>query len=276
LLDNPSLSIAALYQDDQLLACALLSDEGELQPALCQQIYQGSRRVQGHLLAQSLAFHLACPEFAHQPLVRIMRIAVVPAMQRLGLGSQLLHEIGRALRQKNVAAVGTSFGVNPSLLTFWQAAGFYPVRLSHFADNTSSEPSVLMVKPLNNINDALVTQLQRQAASELYHCLQEYPENLSFQVISKLILPPVNPLTDLDIEQLQLFAAGKRPYQLIACQLLNWFNLHYPLLEPSSASVLAARLWQKQSWQTISQRFQLAGKAACIELMQQQISQHKF
>lgn len=272
LLDNPSLTIAALYQHDKLLACALLSNEGELEPELCQLIYQGSRRVQGHLLAQSLAFHLARPQLASQRLVRIMRIAVTPHLQRLGLGSQLLHDIAHSLSQQSLGLVGTSFGVSPALLGFWQAAGFIPVRLSHFVDNASSEPSVLMLKPLNDSEHEVVQQLQQQAGSELYHCLHEYPANLSFNVISKLILPPAVQLTHADIEQLQLFAAGKRPYQLVAGLLLNWFNLNYQQLEPQAASVLAARLWQKQPWQTISQRFGLSGKAGCIKLMQQQIN----
>ena len=271
LLDNPQLSVVALYQNEQLLACALLSYEGELEPALCQQIYQGKRRVQGHLLAQSLAFHLAEPQLASQRLVRVMRIAVAQPLQRQGLGGHLLAEITNLLQQQNIDWLGTSFGVSPALLAFWQAAAYIPVRLSHFADNASSEPSVLMLKPING-SEKLVRQLNQQSANELYHCLQEYPANLSFDVFSKLVLPPSATLTAADIEQLLLFAAGKRPYQLVAHQLLNWFNLHYLQLEPFAAAVIAARLWQKQSWQTISQRFQLAGKAACIKLIQQQIS----
>ncbi|MBV2130997.1 GNAT family N-acetyltransferase [Arsukibacterium indicum] len=272
LLDNPSLSVAALYQHDQLLACALLSDEGKLEPELTKQVYQGKRRVQGHLLAQSLAFHLAQPQLASQRVVRIMRIAVTPHLQRLGLGSRLLHGISESISQQNTTGLlGTSFGVSPTLLSFWQKAGFIPVRLSHFADNASSEPSVMMLKPLDSNHELLVKQLQQRAGSELYQCLSEYPANLSFTVICKLILPPTSPLTTADIEQLQLFAVGKRPYELIAGLLLNWFNLNYQQLEPLPASVIAARLWQKQSWQTISQRFQLPGKAACISLIQQQI-----
>ncbi|WP_213995227.1 GNAT family N-acetyltransferase [Arsukibacterium sp.] len=271
LLDNPQLTVVALYQRDQLLACALLSYEGELASELCQKIYQGDRRVQGHLLAQSLAFHLAQPQLASQRLVRVMRIAVVRPLQRHGLGSHLLAELANLLKQQNIDWLGTSFGVSPGLLAFWQAADYTPVRLSNFADNASSEPSVLMLKPING-NKQLVQQLNQQSGNELYHCLQEYPANLSFDVIRKLVLPPTVALDETDIGQLQLFAQGKRPYQLVARQLLYWFNLHYLQLEPAASAVLAARLWQKQSWQTIGKRFQLAGKAACIKLIQQQIS----
>jgi tRNA(Met) cytidine acetyltransferase len=270
LLDNPQLRVMALYQQDQLLACALLSFEGELPLPLCQQIYQGKRRVQGHLLAQSLAFHLAQPQIASQTLVRIMRIAVAVPIQRHGLGSKLLQQIASVLKADNIAWLGCSFGVSDTLLSFWEKAGFIPVRLSHFADNASSEPSILMLQPLNTTIEP-AQLLQQQLGCELYQTLIEYPENLSFTVIKRLIITPTRDLTEAEQQQLQLFAIGQRPYQLVASLLLVWFNHHYMRVEPAAADVLAARLWQKQCWQKICQRFQLEGQAACIKLIQQQL-----
>lgn len=270
LLDNPQLSVLGLYQHGELLACALLSDEGGLEPELCQQIYQGKRRVQGHLLAQSLAFHLAQPQLASQRLIRVMRIAVAQPLQRLGLGHYLLSELSSILKAQQIDWLGTSFGANPALLSFWLAAGYTPVRLSHFADNASSEPSVLMLQSLS-AGEQILPQLLQQLGNELYHCLQEYPQNLSFAVIAKMILPPAACLSEAELAQLTLFANGQRPYQLVTRLVLVWFNQHYKQIDSPTAEVLAARLWQKQSWQHICQRFQLAGKAACIKLIQQQI-----
>ncbi|KKO47829.1 tRNA(Met) cytidine acetyltransferase [Arsukibacterium sp. MJ3] len=271
LLDNPQLRVMALYQQDQLLACALLSFEGELPLPLCQQIYQGKRRVHGHLLAQSLAFHLAQPQLASQALVRVMRIAVAAPFQRNGLGSKLLQQIASVLKAENIAWLGTSFGVSDTLLSFWEKAGFIPVRLSHFADNASSEPSILMLQPLNAAVEP-AHFLQQQLGYELYQTLMEYPENLSFTVIKRLIITPAGGLSEAEQQQVQLFAAGQRPYQLVASLLVVWFNQHYRQLEPAAAAVLAARLWQKQGWQIICQRFQLTGQAACIKLIQQQLN----
>ncbi|KKO43886.1 tRNA(Met) cytidine acetyltransferase [Arsukibacterium ikkense] len=270
LLDNPQLSVVALYQNGALLACALLSYEGELEAMLCQHIYQGKRRVQGHLLAQSLAFHLAQPQLASQRLVRIMRIAVALPLQSSGLGSYLLGQIASLLKAQHIDWLGTSFGVNPELLSFWLTAGYTPVRLSHFADNASSEPSILMLKALN-ANALTAQQLRQKLGSELYNCLTEYPENLSFSVVKELIQPPAASLNQTELELLQLFAIGQRPYQLVVGLLLIWFNKNYLQLDPLTGEVLAARLWQKQNWQHISQRFQLAGKSDCIQLIQKQI-----
>ena len=119
--------------------------------------------------------------------------------------------------------------------------------------------------------DEIVQQLCKQLGEELYHCISEYPANLNFKVISELIQPPARAITENEIAQLQLFAHGQRPYELVAGILLNWFNLHFQQLDLTSASILAARLWHKQSWQQICQRFNLDGKAACIKLIRQSI-----
>ncbi len=270
LLDNPKLSVFAIYQHEQLLACALLSHEGELEPELCQQIYQGKRRVQGHLLAQSLAFHLAQPHLATERLVRVMRITVEQSLQRQGLGSLLLAELASSLKHQGVNWLGTSYGVSPTLLAFWQQAHYIPIRLSHFADNASSEPSLLMIQPLL-ANKDIAEMLSDAFGEQLYHCLPEYPATLDFKVLRKLIKPAGRAMSETEMTQLQLFTAGQRPYELVAGVLLNWFNLNFQRTDVASASVLAARLWQKQSWQQISQRFNLAGKAACINVMRQGI-----
>ncbi|WP_372627939.1 GNAT family N-acetyltransferase [Arsukibacterium sp.] len=270
LLDNPQLRVAALYQQDQLLACALLSHEGELEPELCQHIYQGKRRVQGHLLAQSLAFHLAQPQLATERLVRIMRITVEQSLQRQGLGGLLLAKLASSLKQQGVNWLGTSFGVSPALLAFWQQANYLPVRLSHFADNASSEPSALMLQPLL-ADQKIAKQLTEAFAEQLYHCLPEYPATLDFDVLSQLVQPPGRAINEIEMSQLQLFVAGQRPYELVAGVLLKWFNVNFQQTDIAPARVLAARLWQKQGWQQISQRFNLAGKAACINVMRQGI-----
>tara|TARA_R110002126_G_scaffold202480_1_gene349903 strand:+ start:4878 stop:6941 length:2064 start_codon:yes stop_codon:yes gene_type:complete len=270
LLDNSQLNVVALYQHGQLLACALLSYEGELEPELCQKIYHGERRVQGHLLAQSLAFHLAQPHLAGERLVRVMRIAVVPGLQRHGLGSRLLLDVANLVKQQGAQWLGTSFGVSPALLSFWQQANFIPVRLSHSADNASSEPSLLMLQSLTSGNE-ITQQLRKQLGEELYYCLTEYPAELTINIITTLIQPPILNITETEIEHLCLFSKGRRPYELVAGTLLKWFNLHYQRIEPTQARVCVARLWQKQSWLQISQRFNLAGKAECLNLIRQAI-----
>lgn len=260
LLDNPQQEVFTLEQDDQVLACALVSYEGLIDSTLTAQIYRGERRVQGHLLSQSLAFHLASPELATLPAARIMRIAVQTPLQQQRLGSQLLQQLILVMINQDIKLIGTSFGVTPPLLRFWQKAGFAAVRLGVSADNASGEHSLLMLHTTEN-QPAALPLLQQRFATELSHKAAEWYKNVEPEVLLQLARPEGNSLTPDDTEQLQLFASGKRPYELISLILLRWFNQNFKKLPPKDASLLCARLWQHHSWEQLACSYSLAGKA---------------
>jgi tRNA(Met) cytidine acetyltransferase len=254
LLDNSQLRVFTLEQQGQVLACALISIEGSISTSLTNAIYQGERRLQGHLLAQSLAFHLARPELAQLPLWRVMRIAVQPALQRQQLGSNLLQYIADAAKQQQLAYLGTSFAASPELIHFWQQAGYQPVRLGHSSDNASAEYSVLMLRAINGDAD-VVYAMQHDFSQQLYWRLAHYPR-LNTRLLLQLIAPPPQaPLTAGELTQLALFFQGKRPYELVSHLLLSWFNLHYKTLEITLQLELAALFWQQRSWVELQQQF---------------------
>jgi tRNA(Met) cytidine acetyltransferase len=273
LIENAALAVYTLEQNGQLLGCMLLSSEGEFSAELAEQIYQGKRRVQGHLLAQSLAFHLAEPGLACLKLARIMRIAIVPGLQQLGLGSQLLQWVSHELSRRGYHYLGSSFGATPSLLGFWQRNAFLPVRLGQQLDKASAEPSVLVCKALQG-DTATVSRLAEHFSQQLYLELSEYPSDLQPALLLQLVKPPQRILSPAEQQQLSLFANGQRPYELVATLLVYWFNQYRLQLDPLATAVFIARCWQKQSWPLLAKRFQLAGKAAIIKLMQQNVAKH--
>ncbi len=250
LLDNPQLQLLALYQQQQLLGCAVLSLEGELPAALATQVYQGERRVQGHLLAQSLAFHLAAPALAALPMARVQRIVVHPSCQGAGLGQYLLQAIEHHAKLQGMALLGTSFGATPALLRFWRRQQFLPLKLSQHAEQASGEPSMLLLKACQPAFSGAVFQLQQQFATTLYWQLADSQRRLSPTLALMLCQPPkMTPATDTHIRSpLHLFADGHRPYELVDTLLLDWFNQHASHLSPAIAHVLVQKLWQKQSW----------------------------
>lgn len=254
LLDNSQLRVFTLEQQGQVLACALVSIEGSISASLTNAIYQGERRVQGHLLAQSLAFHLARPELAQLPLWRIMRIAVQPALQRQQLGSSLLQHIAGAAKQQQLAYLGTSFAASTDLIHFWQQAGYGPVRLGHSSDNASAEYSILMLRPVNGDADTVRT-MQHDFSQQLYWRLAHYPRLNTGLLLQLIEPPPPVPLTQAELAQLALFCRGKRPYELVSHLLLSWFNLHYKTLEIALQQELAALLWQQRCWAVLQQQF---------------------
>jgi len=273
LLDNPQLQVMALYQQPasvpgaiasplQLLGCAVISFEGRLPAPLSMQIFQGERRVQGHLLAQSLAFHLAAPELATLPLARVQRIVIHPAIQNCGLGRFLLHAVQHYVQQSGIAILGSSFGATPSLLRFWMQQGFLPLKLSSQAGQASGEPSVLLVKSLHSEVLPVVLELSQRFSRQLYLQLADSQRRLNPALALQLCQPPAE-LADQDIEvrassraqqQLALFAAGKRPYELVECSLLAWFNQHALSLPSELSTILVQKLWQKHSWDALRQQ----------------------
>lgn len=273
LLENAALTVFTLQQDAQLLGCVLISSEGQLDTALTQQIYQGQRRVQGHLLAQSLAFHLAEPTLAISKLARIMRIAIVPALQQQGLGSQLVHMLCAELRKQGYQYIGSSFGATPNLVKFWQRNGFQPIRLGHQLDKASAEPSLLVLKALQS-EDHTVSHLNQNFAQQLYYELTEYPLEVEPSLLLALVKPPERLLSHNEQQQLSLFAHGNRPYELVALLLLYWFNQNRLKLNPLEAGIFIARCWQKQPWSVIAKRYQLTGKATIIKEMQQAVTKY--
>ena len=273
LFENTAIAVYTLEQNNQLLGCMLLSSEGELSPELAEKIYQGKRRVQGHLLAQSLAFHLAEPELASLKLARIMRIAIVPCLQQQGLGSQLLHLVREKLVTGGYHYLGSSFGATPTLMDFWQRNGFQPIRLGQQLDKASAEPSVLVCKALQG-DTATVSRLAEHFSQQLYLELSEYPSDLQPALLLQLVKPPQRILSPAEQQQLSLFALGQRPYELVATLLVYWFNEHRLLLDPLAAAVFIARCWQKQPWLLIAKRFQLSGKGAIIKVLQQGVANH--
>ncbi|NRQ44435.1 tRNA(Met) cytidine acetyltransferase [Rheinheimera sp. YQF-2] len=272
LLDNPMQQVITLEQHDQVLACALISIEGALSPELATAVYHGERRVQGHLLAQSLAFHLAEPQLASLALWRVMRISVHPALQRQQLGNQLLRYIKQAAQQAGVAYLGTSFGATAGLLQFWQQAGYTPVRLGSSSDKASAEYSILMLQAVTAPVE-ICQRLQQSFSAALYSNLPLLYPQLSAELAIALATPPQLPaLSTAELEQLKLFSEGKRPFALVSHLLLSWFNLHYQRLPAELSQLLCALLWQGRSWPQLLQQSGLNSKQSCIDAIATQLA----
>jgi len=252
---------------------------------LATQVYQGERRVQGHLLAQSLAFHLATPELATLPLARVQRIVIHPACQNTGLGRRLLMAIQAHCRTVGFAAVGSSFGATPALVRFWTSQGFQPVKLSAQADQSSGEPSMLVVKSCHPQHQHNIDLLQQQFASDLYWQLADSQQQLDPALALLLCQPPTQMMSSIFVDpdrsqlsaqssrHLQLFVQGQRPYELVELILMDWFQLHRHQLPSKIAQLLVQKLWQKQSWATLSKSQSGQGKAQLITQIRQAIAE---
>ena len=149
MLDAPDISIHVLEQQSTVVAVALLSREGGLDAALTAAIHAGTRRPHGHPIPQTLTFHAKLPGAAQLVCERVMRIAVHPALQAQGLGSQLLQYLLAFAADNAADYVGVSYAMTPELRRFWERAGFVLARVGHRQDTASGSRSAVQVKALS-------------------------------------------------------------------------------------------------------------------------------
>ncbi len=147
-LDAPGQHVYAAWCGDALVAAALVADEGALPPDLAAEVAAGRRRPAGHLLAETLAFHLGRPVAATRRARRVVRVAVHPAARARGIGGALLAAVTADAVAEDVDLLGTTFGATAPLLRFWRSAGLAPVRVGLRAGKRSGEHAVVMVRAL--------------------------------------------------------------------------------------------------------------------------------
>ena len=251
LCDDTSLQLTLIQSSGVVLGVALIGIEGELDCTLSQQIAKGERRVQGHLLAQSLAFHLQAPELASKKLARIQRIVVHPLVQRRGLGETLLEHLTLDLITQQIQILGTSFGASIELATFWQRSGFSPIRLSHKLEQASNAPSVLMVKPLQDSLQACVSSLTDDFRRQLYwQTLPGQFRNKAQQKLSPEILRlwVDAPKQQLSAHQRMVLCHSIQQYKVepVLTLLQMWLNLHFASIDHPLIDPMIALVWQGQ------------------------------
>ncbi len=216
LLDCPDLSVYALLHDGHLAAAALVMREGGMERELAERIWLGRRRVHGHLLAQSLAFHAGFPEAATLRYARIMRLAVHPSVQRRGLGTRLVTAIAEREERAGLDAIGTSFGATPGLLEFWHRLQFRTARMGLRREASSGSRAALMLRPLSRqgaeLCRAMWGRLQEQLPELLRRPLNGLEPETAWHLLQNLP-PPVTTLTPGEWRDAASFAFGRRSLQ---------------------------------------------------------------
>ncbi|WP_213458515.1 GNAT family N-acetyltransferase [Thiocapsa sp.] len=150
LLDGPNVRIYALRWRAHVVATLLAAEEGGFtDPALCEAIFTGRRRPRGHLLPQTLSTHAGLAEAPTLRYLRVIRIAVHPALARRGLGRRLLRRLARDARAEGIDLLGASFGATPELIRFWDRCGFRPAQLGTSRNAASGEHALVVLRRLD-------------------------------------------------------------------------------------------------------------------------------
>ncbi|WP_335340956.1 tRNA(Met) cytidine acetyltransferase TmcA [Candidatus Thiodiazotropha endoloripes] len=266
LLDGPNLQPVVVKHRKQIIAVALLASEGEFSAELAEQIWLGRRRPRGHLLAQSLSAHLGLRTASTLKGLRIMRIAVHPALQNRGLGQQLLNTIQNYASDQAYDYLGVSFGAETRLIRFWQANGMKAVRLGIHPGASSSQQSVMHIQALSSRGESMLKQARTSYARQLPALLAEPLSQVSTELLVLLLkgieTPPVSDLTEQEWLDAIAYAFGNRGYDYTQAtiQTLALNALVDGLLDDSENSLLIKRVLQKQLWSDCTRALDLSGK----------------
>jgi tRNA(Met) cytidine acetyltransferase len=209
LLDNPDVQLWLARVGDTVLGVLLASVEGGFDPGMAEQILAGRRRPRGHLLPQSLAVHAGLDPVLRLRTLRIQRIAVHPEMQRCGIGRRLVERAGEWAAEQRFDLLGSAYGVDLSLLSFWHALGFSPVRLGVRVDPASAAHSLFMLRGLSPLGSDLEASGSSDFQADLPWVLAAGLRDLDSVLAAQL-------LRGRDCSDLVLRAAEERALRRIA------------------------------------------------------------
>ena len=216
LMENPDLRLIVARAGEQVVGAILLNQEGGLDDDLCEQVFLGHRRPQGHLLAQMLTAHAGLRRFACYRGVRVQRIAVDEAWRRRGLGTRLLEAALEHVRAAGLDYLGASFAFDPETASFWQQARFALVHISYAQGKSSGDHSIAVLRSLTPQVDADLARLQCRIRRQLPAWMTQFLQGMEAeQVVALLCFADYEAsLGDLEQGEIEAFARGNKGFEL--------------------------------------------------------------
>jgi tRNA(Met) cytidine acetyltransferase len=277
LLDGANVEIVIGRYKSAIAAVAVAVREGAFDADMRGRIIGGKNRPHGHLAPQTLALHCALPQALQQRFLRIMRIAVHPAVRRRGVASALIRTL--AAMATDADTICCSFGASGELLAFWRQNAFTAVRIALKREASSGAHSVLMLRPLSPVGEELLQQSRRRFGRQLPLLLSDSLRELHSDILLPLLqdTSPAATLSDADRVLLKRFAAGELPLDAVFAELIElayWSAGSGKIAAADSRQreILFSRLLQRQSPRSIAARLRLAGQREVLQTLRQAVS----
>ncbi len=190
LLEAQNTTVFTVSHHSTILAVAFVALEGGFDDAMAKKIWANQARPQGHLLPEQLGAQQGLVDAPRLKFARILRIAVLPELQSLGIGSTLLDYIEKHYQDK-ADCIGASFGINMPVLNFWFKNGFFPVRIGvGKSQNTGSQPGTL-IKGMSTSGINLESRALDKFSKVFHHLLSTSLSDLEPELV-KLIYRGMN------------------------------------------------------------------------------------
>jgi len=270
LLNDDSLSIFTLSQNKHLLAVSLINREGELAPALAKEIYYGNRRIQGHLVPQSLTFHSGFELAATQKFARIQRIAVHPSLQNKGIGHYFIENLIKWGEKNQYDHLCASFSATHALLKFWLSLDFTPLRFALSKDKSSGTHSLIVNYPLSSAGNVLNKQIGTQFQDQLSHHLTRSLQKIDSKLVASILEERIN--TKVSTNSIENYLNGNLPYEYVE-QHLQQLILNKPLigLTGKQQEVCIEKILQNHSWESVAKKHGYSGNKAVRKVIKESI-----
>ena len=268
-LDGPNIDVYGLLHNGQMVATVLTAAEGQLPDTLEEPIWYGQRRVRGHLLAQSLSNHVGLPEAVRLKGVRVLRIAVHPALQGQGLGHAVLQRLYDSVLDQGVDYIGTSYGATSDLVSFWQGTGMVPARIGLTREAASGCYSLMMLKGISQQGLVLVNEACQRFVDNLLLQLPDSLQAMEPELATQLLisgyrhrLDTPQPLCERDSVDLLSYCNGQRLYEscLLSIRRLLLWALSSEPMDDQALVPLVARVLQLHDWARMAESLQLQGQ----------------
>lgn len=259
LLNDRALHIFIMIQNQQILGVSLINKEGGFDKQMCEQIWQGKRRVQGNLVAQSLTFHSACKQAAALRYARIQRIAIHPALQHLGLGKRFVSYLCDWANNNKFDQICASFGATADLLSFWQQLSFSTLRIGLSKDSSSGTHSLIVSRALSLAGQILHSKIQQQFTEQLAIQLSRHLQQIEADLVLKLLQELSK--TTVNSAQLDSYINGNLPYEFVEAPLIKLIlTANLKNLSKMQQCLTIQKILQNHSWAEICKNHSLTGK----------------
>lgn len=272
LLDDENIRIYSLEYQDKILGVAVINQEGGFDSALSTAIYRGERRPKGNLLAQTLCFHGGYEQAATLKYSRVMRIAIHPEIQQLGLGSYLLEQILIKEKKQGMDVLGSSFSATVPLLNFWSRAGLSMLRMGFSRDHVTASHSAVVAKALTSNGEKVIEQLLLKFKQNILFWLKGPLSGVSIEIKEYVSAFSQNDgvgyIYEFDLEDVLSYARFNRNYDACMPAISRYINSVLPFSDEvkdklSDSELLIIRLSHQHmnNWKVIVNELTVSGKS---------------
>lgn len=263
LLDGQKQRYWSASMNQKIVGAVWCIEEGGLSSELAHDVWLGTRRPRGNLVAQSLVTYGLTPDAMCLNALRISRIAVLPQYRRQKIAATLIANIVKESQKQAIDYLSVSFGYTDVLAQFWKQCGFQIVRLGVHKEASSGCYATMAMYPLTEQGEQLLQSSLSAFSLQYPQIKQQTKLHLADNLIPRHIATPQERWL-----MMAGFAFAHRPaltvYESVANFLVG-YEQHFPLLE--------AFFVDNKSVEQCVAEFSLSGKKVLTKLLRAQCAQ---